>query len=195
MSYSKIINWELIPQSCPHIIKNCPKCNKKSSYVNTGNFRVNANGNSIDVWLIYQCHKCKSTLNLSIYERTKPKQIPKDEYDRFLSNDQKLALQYGYNISFLRKNRVTADYEDTAYQLAVSEEGCEAYDGIQQIIIRNQYGFKVRLDKLLADQLMVSRTNIKKWIREGSIYSKQDTNLVKAFVTDRMNVVIRVKSQ
>ncbi|HAH17569.1 MAG TPA: hypothetical protein DCL29_00905 [Eubacterium sp.] len=28
-------------------------------FVNSKRFRVNANGNSVDVWLIYRCKKCK----------------------------------------------------------------------------------------------------------------------------------------
>ncbi|WP_084023929.1 DUF1062 domain-containing protein [Clostridium taeniosporum] len=39
------------------------KCNEKIHYINSGKFRVNANKNNIDIWLIYQCEKCKSTWN------------------------------------------------------------------------------------------------------------------------------------
>ena len=43
-------------------------------------FRVNANGNILDIWLIYQCVECKHTLNLAIYERKKASSITKEEY-------------------------------------------------------------------------------------------------------------------
>ena len=65
---------------------------------------MNANGNSVDVWLIYRCKKCKHSWNLTIYERTKPKKIPMDLYELFLCNDEDTACQYGNNIEFLRKN-------------------------------------------------------------------------------------------
>ena len=35
-------------------------------FFNSGKFRVNANGNRIDIWLIYWCKKCKHSWNLSI---------------------------------------------------------------------------------------------------------------------------------
>ncbi len=75
-------------------------------FVNTGRFRVNANGNKVDIWLIYQCARCKHSLNLTVYERRKPNRIPQEEYRRFLENDEDLALQYGNDKAFLKRNRV-----------------------------------------------------------------------------------------
>ena len=34
------------------VIHKCSGCNKKMPFVNSGKFRVNANGNNVDVWLI-----------------------------------------------------------------------------------------------------------------------------------------------
>lgn len=84
----------------------CSGCGKKKHFINTGKFRVNANGNRVDVWLIYQCEKCKHTLNLTVYERKRPRQISQEEYDLFLDNDEKLAMQYGNDIGFLKRNKV-----------------------------------------------------------------------------------------
>ena len=77
---------------------------KKQEFINSGKFRVNANGNSVDVWLIYRCKKCKHTWNLTIYERIRPKKIPTDLYELFLNNDEETAYQYGNNVEFLKKN-------------------------------------------------------------------------------------------
>lgn len=86
------------------IIHRCGGCGKKQEFVNSGKFRVNANGNSVDVWLIFRCKKCKHSWNLTIYERTKPKKIPADLFELFLGNDEATAYQYGNNIEFLKKN-------------------------------------------------------------------------------------------
>ena len=37
----------------------CGGCGKKREFVNSGKFRVNANGKNVDVWLIYRCSKCR----------------------------------------------------------------------------------------------------------------------------------------
>lgn len=81
MSYCKKI-YKIPPKTSYKIIRNCAGCGEKSDYINTERFRVNANGNKIDVWLIYQCEKCKYTYNLTVYERINPKLI-KEKYEKF----------------------------------------------------------------------------------------------------------------
>ena len=84
MSYLKKIEYEIILKDSFWVARNCPKCGRKTHYINTKKFRINANGNKLDVWLIYQCAECKHTLNLAIYKRQKVSSIPKEEYQCFL---------------------------------------------------------------------------------------------------------------
>lgn len=93
MSYCRKM-YNIIPETSYKIIRNCANCGRKSEYINTNCFRVNANGNKVDVWLIYQCERCRHTCNLTVYERVNPKLI-KEEYEKFLGNDIELSLQYG----------------------------------------------------------------------------------------------------
>ncbi len=87
------------------VIHKCGHCGKKMVFITTRRFRVNANKNKLDVWLIYQCKKCKHTLNIPIYERVSPQKIPKELYERFLENDEELAIRYGCDTAlFKRKN-------------------------------------------------------------------------------------------
>ena len=51
------------------VLHRCGGCGKKQPFVNTGKFRVNANGSRLDVWLIFRCSKCKHSWNLTVYER------------------------------------------------------------------------------------------------------------------------------
>ena len=84
------------------IIHKCGGCRKKQTFINTRRFRVNANGGRLDVWLIYQCKKCKHTLNIPIYERISRNKVPEELYERILCNDEELALEYGTNDSFFK---------------------------------------------------------------------------------------------
>ncbi len=88
------------------IYHRCGGCGKKQEFVNSKKFRVNANGNLVDVWLIYRCRKCKHSLNLTVYERTRPQKIPEDLFEAFQSNDEETALSYGENVEFLKRNKV-----------------------------------------------------------------------------------------
>lgn len=89
------------------VIHKCARCGRKMTFISTRRFRVNANKNRLDVWLIYQCKKCKHTLNIPIYERTAPQKIPGELYEGFLANDGELAVRYASDAAlFKRKNFV-----------------------------------------------------------------------------------------
>ncbi|MDD6441091.1 MAG: DUF1062 domain-containing protein [bacterium] len=94
----------MIKVNSVRIFHRCGGCGKKQEFVNSGKFRVNANGNRVDVWLIYRCKKCKHSWNLTIYERIKPSKIVPEDYERFMENDYDLALKYGNDIDFLKRN-------------------------------------------------------------------------------------------
>ncbi len=84
------------------VIHKCGHCGRKMVFITTRRFRVNANKNKLDVWLIYQCKKCKHTLNIPIYERVSPQKIPKELYERFLENDEELAIRYGCDTALFK---------------------------------------------------------------------------------------------
>ena len=213
MSYLKKYQWELNPINLPIIRRNCPKCNEKSSYINTERFRVNANKSNIDVWLIYQCEKCKSTWNMTIYERIKPYDINKDEYEKFLSNDKELAREYAFDLSIYSKNKAEVILEDVNYELIQKElkayytcetptsKIIEARDSRKKqvfgsllnenefvIFIDCKYPIELRVDKLLSDKLGVSRSQIKSMHEKGLILIKDDKNSLNAKVRDKMEI-------
>ncbi len=53
MSYLCEIEYEIILKDSFWVARNCPKCGRKTHYITTKKFRINANGNKLDVWLIY----------------------------------------------------------------------------------------------------------------------------------------------
>lgn len=93
MSYVRKIEYRIEPEESFKIIGNCTGCGCKSLFQNTNHFRVNANGNKVDVWLIYQCVKCKHTSNLTIYERCRPDTLERKEYESYLSNSYALKVR------------------------------------------------------------------------------------------------------
>ena len=191
MSYIKKIEYEVVPQESFSVIRNCPGCGVKTNYRNTKRFRVNANGNRLDVWLIYQCEKCKHALNRTVYERQKAAIIPKDEYQHFLSNDEETAEKYGMNFDFFRKNKADVDMDDITYRyIKLQESSSGPADKIacheQTLIhIQNPYGLKIRPEKQIAEVLELSRSQVvklldRKAITIESISSKNISFCVKA---------------
>jgi hypothetical protein len=191
MGYLKVVEWEVNPEGTPSIIRNCSKCGGKSEYINTGNFRVNANGNSIDVWLIYQCQKCKTTYNLSIHERMKPDKILPEEYQKYLSNNQKSAQECGFDSRIFKKNRVEVDYDNVTCQIKKRElNKTSNKNEEQEIIIRCEYELPIRIDKLISQELGISRSKVKQFIKDGFIYSHKEKNLSKSTILDGMEFVL-----
>ena len=171
MSYFKKIEYEITLKDSFRVIRNCPKCGRKTHFKNTGKFRVNANGSKIDVWLIYQCGKCRHTFNLTIYERRKNTDIPAAEYQRFLDNDTQLAEEYGREIALFQKNRAEIDHKSITYELIRLRHptvGSICAHPIR-IAIQNPYSLKIRPEKLAAEILGRSASQVKKEIAKGTI--------------------------
>lgn len=177
MSYIKTIEYRVIPTQSFTVIRNCSGCGQKSRFNNTGKFRINANGSKLDVWLIYHCENCRHTYNLTIYERQKNTSIPADEYQRFLSNDEQLAEEYGKNFQLFQKNKAEIDSKNGNYELVKLQELIdETVCGSQTVItIQNPYHLKIRPEKLAAEILGLSSSQVKKLITKEAVTIRSTT--------------------
>ena len=171
MSYLRKIEYEIVLKESFSVIRCCSGCGRKTHFVNTKKFRVNANGNKLDVWLIYQCEKCKHTFNLTIYERQKVSSIPKKEYTYFLNNNVQLAEMYGKNMQLFKKNKADIDFERLNYDFVKLHEITEDNDLEEQIVLKihNSYELKIRPEKQIAEVLGLSRSQVQKMMQLGEI--------------------------
>lgn len=179
----RTIRWEVIPQNTPKVIRNCPKCGNGAKYINTGRFRVNANKRNLDVWLIYQCEACKSTWNMTIYERISPERLNPNEYEAFLANDQDLAGSYGFNSVIQQKLKCVMDYSEVTYEI-IKYNGPEDRfssndDSVVVIEVCPTISLPVTLDTILAEGLGESKSKIRKYEKEGAIVLVSDKGIAK----------------
>lgn len=168
MSYFAAKTYEIIPIETYNIVHNCAGCGSKSVYKNTHKIRVNANGKQIDVWLIYQCGKCKHTYNLPIYSRVNRSDLDKAEYEALLRNDPKMVRQYGLDRNVFHLNGLKI-LEEPPYVLTDMGECTEE----NTITIRNPFHIRVRYDKLIAHCLKLSRSEAKKALETGLLSANQ----------------------
>ncbi|MBO5032944.1 MAG: DUF1062 domain-containing protein [Lachnospiraceae bacterium] len=187
MSYSKKIEYEIIPKESFLVIRSCSGCGKKVHYQNTNKFRVNANGNKLDVWLIYQCEKCKHTLNLTIYERQKAVSIPKEEYMQFLNNDEQLAEEYGRNLQFFERNKAEIEFGAYCFVKRHETEGSSENQQVR-IAIRNPYGLKLRPEKQIAEALGLSRSSVKRQIEQEKIIIETASPQLLSFAVEKSQI-------
>jgi len=187
----KNIVWTIVPQSLPTVLRNCPKCGNSSEFENSGNFRVNANQNNIDVWLIYQCRKCKTTWNMDILSRVHSSTISKERYIKFMKNDSELAARYAFDAVIHSKNKSVLNYENISYQIFGEDIVPKEISDSIYIELKCDYPIEIRVDKIISKKLGVSRELIKELCKQGKIIGEGIKDIGKAKVKNGMVIVIK----
>lgn len=182
MSYVKRIEYKVVPTDTFKIVRGCSGCGCKQTFASRDTFRVNANGNKLDVWLIYGCERCNHTYNLPIYERIHPAKVPETEYASFLSNDREAVFAHGTQKSIFVKNRADIAWDAVKYDLVEEEpwnrdkvaeeetqdERAKEAENIN-IRIHNPYHIPLREDKIVAEVLQISRSKAKRLLRTEEV--------------------------
>lgn len=178
MSYVRQIEYTIIPEDSFGVLRNCAGCGCKTVFHSTGCFRVNANGNKIDVWLIYQCTKCRHTYNLTVRERCKPESIPKKEYEGYLNNSSELSLKYGTDRKFFAQNKAEVDWTNVKYTLKkeidTGEENNQPLQKGSMITVNNSYALKIRTDRVVSELLNIRRSEVKQSESKGILIVEEE---------------------
>ena len=182
--------WEIIPLNQPSVLRYCPKCGNSSEYESSDCFRVNANQNLIDVWLIYQCKRCKNTWNMEIISRTNASTIEKELYMKFLKNDKELAKQFAFDLSIHIKNKTVLCYEGVTYEISGQRFSLLEVNTPIEIKLITEFPVELRLDKVISRQLGISREQVKKLVKEGKILTAKTKDICKAKIKNGMIINI-----
>ncbi|HJC23473.1 MAG TPA: DUF1062 domain-containing protein [Candidatus Eisenbergiella merdavium] len=169
--------WRIVPVKPPVVRRQCPGC-RAGLFESTGKFRVNANKGRLDVWLIYSCVRCKRTWNMEILERTDTRKISEQERKGFQENDGETALRSACDSRLLQRNRAEALWKTMEYQVERSpwrKMGAEK-DGPKErsvrtcaVALQNEYHLPVRIGKLLAGELGLSRKALEALAESGRL--------------------------
>lgn len=108
--------WMIKPVKPPAVRRQCPGCGK-DLYESTGRFRVNANGNRLDVWLIYRCMQCGKSWNMEILERVESGKLSEEKLLKYQENDEEEALRAACSNFLMNQNRVEALWETLEYEV------------------------------------------------------------------------------
>lgn len=168
------IVWNIKYCAPPNVLRYCKKCGKKNEYVCSGEFRVNAQQKTLDIWLIYKCVQCNTTWNSTIYSRVSPPSLGVTLLERFHSNDEILALQYAMNISLLQKNG--AAIRMPAYQIIGEDVSLENSAIIK---IQSQYFLPLKISSVLRTKLSISQRELDNLLSSNRIQSSTAQDLRK----------------
>lgn len=179
------ITWDVQLLSLPHVIHYCKKCRRKTEYINSRRFRVNAQGKYLDIWLIYNCAECKSTWNLTIYSRIKPTDIDSRLLNRYYCNDGGLAEQHGSSVSLIHSRG--AELCSPVYHT----EGPPLPRLVPVTLqIKSRHPLPVKASAILRDKLGLSQRELENLIESGQITHTAQKPLRKCKLNDEITLSV-----
>ncbi|MDX8492760.1 DUF1062 domain-containing protein [Mesorhizobium sp. VK22B] len=162
MSQYLRVRWTIAPEIAPRPLINCNRCGVKP-YRCSGKFRVNANGKRIDAWLIYRCTDCDNSWNRTILERCNRRDIKPALLAALEGNDPALTRHHALDAAALR-NRIgrIEEFADVAIRKELLDGSPESATALW-LELRLDAATPLRLDRLLAGELGISRSRLQVW--------------------------------
>lgn len=162
------VRWTITPQIPPQPWITCNGCGGPRAFRASGKARLNANGRSLDAWLIYKCIDCDKTWNRPIFERRNIRDIEPRILAALQSNDPLWLQAEAFNLDALRRKAQRIDEfpeRDIAKDIL-----CETRDWTHlEIELKVPLPSSVRLDRLLASELELSRTQLRVLHEQGGL--------------------------
>src|ERR1700722_4945902 len=150
-----LLPWVIRRTRLPLLSLRCADCRSESATTGAGRFRVNANGNLLDVWLLVRCVSCDRTSKLTVHERAPVRSFDPDELDGYHASDPELVASRLLDPLLARRNRFTLDWTG-AWRLDVpSVWRAEVWPVTVQVAFEEPV--PVRPDRLIAQGLGLSR--------------------------------------
>jgi hypothetical protein len=161
--------WHITAQDIPRVRRHCAHCRGKQLFACSGKFRINAQKQRLDVWLIYRCSACEATWNYPIFERCGVNDIDAGLLAAMTANSPAAARRLASDVANLGRY---VNVVEPAPELLVEKrvEG-EAPADPQSLCITLSLPVPsgLRLDRMLATQLRLSRSLLPHLQAEGCL--------------------------
>lgn len=179
------ITWDIQYFDPPTVLRYCKKCGKKRAYLCSGEFRMNAQKKTLDIWLIYKCVCCNTTWNSAVYSRVPPQKLGADLLERFSRNDKDLAMQYAMDLPLLHKNG--AEIKMPAYQIIGEDASLEKPVSIK---IQSQYVLPLKVSSILRAKLGISQREFDALLQNGRLRCSTGQDLKKCKLSSEIMITI-----
>jgi hypothetical protein len=167
------VRWTIIPKLAPQPWIACSGCGGLRAFQSSNRIRLNANGRKLDAWLIYKCVTCDKTWNRPILERQNVRDIDPALLEALQSNDPDWIRAETFNLESLkRKSRKI----DECAELEVRKQLLrDAPDWTHlDIDLSVPFPTSARLDRLLASELDISRTQLNRLQEDALLRTNPD---------------------
>ena len=157
-----------------HIERHCARCSRITPFASTDKFRLNANGNRLDAWLIYACHGCGNRWNRTLFERRPVRTLPQTTIEALQHNDAGLARSFAAKPP-TRTDRFRPGGADTFRIETKILSAARPTAGSLELVLLNPAHLQIRLDRVLAEGLSVSRSKVHALTEAGVLRSRPDS--------------------
>jgi hypothetical protein len=158
-----LLPWVIRRTRLPLLSLRCADCRSESATTGAGRFRVNANGNLLDVWLLVHCVSCDRTSKLTVHERAPVRSFDPAELDGYHANDPELVASRLLDPLLARRNRFTLDWAGAWRLDAPSAWRAEAWPAKVEVVFEDPV--PVRPERLIAQGLGLSRNEVLRRIK------------------------------
>lgn len=163
------VQWTIIPRIAPQPWIACSGCGSLRPFQSSGKIRLNANGKRLDAWLIYKCLACDKTWNRPILERQNVRDINPATLHALQTNDPAWILTHAFDIAALgRKSRRIEEFGEIDVQKELLGSESDAWTTLE-IALNVPLHAGLRLDRLLAAQLHLSRSRLEAFHGAGNL--------------------------
>jgi hypothetical protein len=158
-----VLPWVVRRTRLPQLSMRCVDCRSQSATAGEGRFRVNANGNLLDVWLLVRCVSCDRTSKLTVHERAPVRSFDPTELDRYHANDPELAAARLLDPLLARRNHFKLDWKE-AWRLDTPPVLLDEVWPVQVDVVF-EAPVRVRPERLIAQGLDLSRYEVRRRIK------------------------------
>lgn len=189
------VQWTVISLTAPRPWLTCGRCGGIKPFQSSGKARLNANGKRLDAWLIYKCTDCENTWNRPLFERRSVRDIDAGLLQALQTNDRRRIDAIAFDIEDLRRraNRIE-EFPQARVTKRVLAGNPAAFESAR-IGLSVSLPCSLRLDRLLAVELGVSRTKIQDLHAAGRLRpSPAGARVLRRPVRDGMAVELDIAS-
>ena len=184
------VQWTIIPRTAPQPWLACSRCGEARRFHSSDKIRVNANGKRIDAWLIYKCTGCGITWNRPILERQPVRTIEPDFLTALRTSEAALTRRLAFDVEGLRRGSAARveEFDDASVNKVVLSESTMPMRQLE-ILCRVPEPVGLRLDRLLANELRLSRSRIQGLAKSGDLVVFPSVSSLHRPVRDGMQLV------
>ena len=184
--------WLVKPLSCPRPIRYCPDCGIAREFVCSERFRVNAQKKVVDVWLKYRCAECGNVWKYPVMERQRVAALDPELHDAFSRHDSATVWKYAFDLGRLRSHamHITADGAVAVERTSIASDATDSNSSALVIHFAVPFACDMRLDRLLASELRMSRAMIARWLEDQKIHIQPDSKAMGRPVRTGLRVLI-----